>query len=226
MKAKYALIGFLFLTMFAFATMAQAATYSLGVTKGQETVWEIKVIDEDKLEDVGIKDISDYSDGDKVGMQSKSKVTDIEEKSDYWVITYDSWDWTDKNFETKADDEDKTTKIYKDPKDVGGSSAVISGAATPVADYLKAIDWDKDFEVSGTTVKSVGYDLGGKSDLFVSATYDSNTGGLSDLKYLNEDDEICYEYGTTGIPGYELPVLLGIVGISTIGLIYLVMRKR
>ncbi len=227
MKAKYALFGFILFSMLAFTTMVQAASYSIGVSAGTETTYEVKTVDNSGLKDCGIDDLGDFTDGDKVGDKCKTVVTKVEEEDDYWKITYDSWDWTSKDFKSDPDDEDKSYKIKKDPDDVSGSYPQISGCAKDVAKYIKAIDWNDDYEIDGTTVTSDGIDLGlGGDKIKVSVTYDSNTGLVSSFRYLNEDDDVLYEYASSSIPGYEVPILLGVVGLTTIGLIYLVMKKK
>ncbi|MFX1257244.1 MAG: hypothetical protein ACFFAN_05270, partial [Promethearchaeota archaeon] len=57
-------------------------------------------------------------------------------------------------------------------------------------------------------------------------TWDENTGWLSLYQLMNDDEEVIYEVAAAGaIPGYELPILLGVTAAFTIGLIYVIRKK-
>ncbi|MFX1260010.1 MAG: hypothetical protein ACFFAN_19345 [Promethearchaeota archaeon] len=57
-------------------------------------------------------------------------------------------------------------------------------------------------------------------------TFDENTGLMSLYQIMNDDDEVIYELAAvSAIPGYELPILLGITASFIIGLVYIVRRK-
>ncbi|MFX1258260.1 MAG: hypothetical protein ACFFAN_10395, partial [Promethearchaeota archaeon] len=52
-------------------------------------------------------------------------------------------------------------------------------------------------------------------------TFDENTGLMSLYQLMNDDEEIIYELAAvSAIPGYELPILLGITAVFIIGLVY------
>ncbi|MBD3256097.1 MAG: hypothetical protein GF383_13455 [Candidatus Lokiarchaeota archaeon] len=88
-----------------------------------------------------------------------------------------------------------------------------------------------DFEWTTTDVKDVPgspYEEGReqKEDYEIVITY-GDTGSRSKIEYIT-DDEVFYsiEGLAPAIPGYEIPVILAIAGLMTIGLIYAVLRKR
>ncbi|MFX1258712.1 MAG: Loki-CTERM sorting domain-containing protein [Promethearchaeota archaeon] len=44
---------------------------------------------------------------------------------------------------------------------------------------------------------------------------------------MNDDDEVLYEYSrVSAIPGYELPILLGITAAFVIGIIYIIRKRK
>jgi len=58
-------------------------------------------------------------------------------------------------------------------------------------------------------------------------TYDTQSGFLTQFQIIDEDGTVIYEYGLSQfIPGYEIPLILGITGIIIIGLIYIVKKRN
>ncbi len=98
-----------------------------------------------------------------------------------------------------------------------------------VVKFLDKIDgWkENDHEEWKTKDNTVIHDSIFQEETFVEIfTYDTDTGFLVEYQIIDEDGAIIYKYGLTQvIPGYELPFILGITGISIIGLIYIMKRK-
>ena len=53
-------------------------------------------------------------------------------------------------------------------------------------------------------------------------------GFMSNYKVWNDDRELVLEIALQAltIPGYDIPILLGVMGVSVVGVIYVIMRKR
>ena len=99
-----------------------------------------------------------------------------------------------------------------------------------VVKFLDEIEeWkeDDDHEEWKTRDNTVIHDSIFDEETFVEVfIYDTENGFLVGYKIFDEDGELVYEYGLSDvIPGYEIPLILGITGIFTIGLIY-IMKKR
>jgi hypothetical protein len=107
--------------------------------------------------------------------------------------------------------------------------------AKPIDDYCKALkkavdpdDWKYDDE------NNYWYtELEGEKDYYIYAEVSEDYGAISAIEYRTDkmDDEdgetIWRKEGLAPfIPGYELPVLFVITGLSAIGLIYIVMKKK
>ncbi len=244
MKPKTFMLTFVVFSLFTLSVMvqaAQAAAYSIEIKKGDKFVWEIKsfnkalsdkVFGEDSVEDLlNAKDID-------VGATTQNVIKEVEEEDDYWLLTYDDWDFTmkQKDLEDDADDKDVEKKIYKDPADLGKNVVPIFLAdyiPTDAASYLKKIDWADDTEVNGLTItQSVekadlkAFWSGADEDAKFQFVFASN-GVKVTTRYLSDKGEVILEIGFKGnIPGYEIPVLLGLTAISTVGLIYLILKKK
>lgn len=109
--------------------------------------------------------------------------------------------------------------------------------------FLSGLDWEDDWSSSGFTIThegSNGYIIYQWYGIFVAIgmmyedcteiwTYDSNYGALIGYKLLNNVGSVVYEFTIeleTQIPGFELPVLLSITAITTVCLVYVLMKKK
>ena len=90
---------------------------------------------------------------------------------------------------------------------------------TPVADYLTAIAT----ALTGYTASGTTLTMGDTTNGIVS-TYDAGSGLITSYKYY-VSGVLVLDLSSGGIPGYDLPILLGITAIGVIGMIY-VMRKK
>ncbi|MEJ2293472.1 MAG: hypothetical protein P8Y23_01740, partial [Candidatus Lokiarchaeota archaeon] len=124
---------------------------------------------------------------------------------------------------------------------VQDGAAYFAQLPTPVAQYLGAIIWHPKWQNIGNTVvhNAVIGDFGINLDLSFFTyfhnctetwTWDSTYGAWIGYKLVANSTTI-YEFsvelpGTAEIPGFDLAILLGITGFGSIGLVYLVMKKR
>jgi len=113
-KKTYVQLTLLFLLFNYFIVInAVAVDYSLDIDKDSNWIWRVDEYDEETYKDIFMKD-ADFDEDD----QQQIKVTDIDNRDEKWVISYDRWDYTDNtdDFSDQADDE-KFKTVYKDPKD-------------------------------------------------------------------------------------------------------------
>ncbi|MFX1394031.1 MAG: hypothetical protein ACFFAH_10695 [Promethearchaeota archaeon] len=253
MKEKLLLLGFIFLNILILSAVVHAANdseYSFGINKDMEITLEVKTFDKDGLKDI----FSDRWDevipeeADEVGMRYRIKVIKVDKDAeidlgilgeyDAYGIEADVWEWTKGEFAEDPTDEEKEIVWFKDPEDINDAYEVVGGYAyniimpfvpISVVKFLDEIDeWKEDKQEEWKTKDNmVIHDSIFDEENFVEIyIYDTNNGFLTEYKIKNEDGVIIYEYGLSQfIPGYEIPLLLGIIGISVIGLIYIMKKK-
>ena len=255
MKTKYFLLGFILSHIILFSTIAQVradTSYSLGMKKDTEIILEVKIVDKSELKDVLGHDSWEScipEDADTVGMKQKIKVTAIMENAeinlgvigeyDAFGFEADIWEWTIEEFDAEPDEEEFEIVWFEDPEDINDAYKVVDGYAydiimpfvpIDVVKYLDEIDeWEENrYEEWRTKENMVIHDSIYDEENFLEVyTYDTENGFLTRYQIIDEDGAVIYEYGLLSeiIPGYELPLILGIIGIFTIGLIY-IMKKR
>ena len=141
-------------------------------------------------------------------------------------------------FDEEPDEDEFEIVWFQDPEDlddaydpVGGYAFDVTMPFVPidVVKYLDEIDeWkEDDNEEWKSKDNTVIHDSIFDEETFVeNFIYDTENGFLVGYKIFDEDGVLVYEYGLSDvIPGYEIPLILGITGIFTIGLIY-IMKKR
>ena len=160
--------------------------------------------------------------GASVGDKRKINITDITVETDYFTIDYDDWDMISKgeSFNATAD-HSIWDDIYKDPSDP--FMYIDLFVLTPVSDYLAAFagansntssSGNKVIETIGSIQSISTFDSNGVLSKFegkVSGTvmYVLSRGGGS----------------SSGIPGYDLPLLIGLAAITSVGIIYILKKK-
>ena len=221
-KTQYFLIGFLLLSVFAFASMVKAADYEVGVAENDEFTWTVKSLDKEAYEDLTGEEYDD-SEGDK----SKIQITKVETKDEEAIITFDSWDTTSESFSEEPDDKDQemTLKLSKDDISNYTAYGLIYTRIIPTSpsDYIAAAVEeanDDDVSAEGSTLTITGDTIKlfftNDKESSVKVTF-NNKGVLSTRQLLDADNKVVAELGLAGgIPGYELPLLLGITGIFSI----------
>jgi hypothetical protein len=201
MKSKKILFGFLLLTIFAISMMTAAnAVTTIGVKIGDSYTWQVKTLD------------PSYPAGSiRQGDEAKMTITNIVESGAGWTINYAYWSFGVPFSGSGASSSDF---LPKDP--TSWSIGLICGL--PVADYLTAA-YGSTFASGNKLIFAIGV-------YSEEITYDTSTGVMSDMKY-SEGGKVMFEIALVpAIPGYELSILLGVSAISTIGLIYIVMKKK
>ncbi len=252
MKIKCFLIGIflIHIILLSTAVQVQAANYSMGLKKDTEIILEVKTFDKDGLKDVfgdGWKEAVP-EDADEAGLRSKIIIREVDKDAkidlgilgdyDAFGIEADIWEWTDGEFDEEPDEDEFEIVWFQDPEDLDDAYDVVGGYAydvtmpfvpIDVAKYLDEIDeWrESDYEEWKTKDNMVIHDSIFDEENFVEIfIYDTENGFLVGYKIIDEDGELIYEYGLSQvIPGYEIPIILSITGIFTIGLIY-IMKKR
>jgi len=109
---------------------------------------------------------------------------------------------------------------------------------TSVAQYLGALVWEPGWQnVANTIVHTAlegsfifGTAIQYLEDCTEIWTYDSTYGAWIGYQILDNESNIIYKFSIElaipGIPGFELSIFLGITGITSIGMIYVVMKKK
>jgi len=249
MKAKYFLLGFLLLTMFAFSGMVRAADYEIGFEEDDEFIWDCTICNEEEMEDIFTKDWDAEGVSEDIEKGKKMKIVITETNDDlkgYSSVTgknetalgvkFDWWTWTDNGDDWGDEDyEDVGYYLLADPDHYPEIYFVtlipFPWFPIPVEEYLDELDLYKWYDVDGNKLTceidegelEEGYP---EEDFTMEATY-NDKGIMSKMIIFNDDDEVILKAVISGIiPGYELPILLGVAAISTIGLIYLYKKKR
>ena len=132
-------------------------------------------------------------------------------------------------------------KIPEDPEEYGPMVPglelffigffIYTGVPSPADDWLEDIDWaDVDADDSVLTYE---YDssLNPLLDEDYEIVWTWDTDGVYQGSEAIVDGDTIYEIALKKsflerIPGYELPILLGITAMSTVGLIYIIMKKK
>ena len=196
MKSKNFLLGFMLLSAVAFGLMVETR----GVT------YYNKVTDGTVVTLTGTYNTVSYS--------IKYTASGVTSNSITWGISITAAG-------VEAPSGSVTQTLLADPSTETSWDVLTGDVSCPsdVADYLSKVATAIGATASGTTI-TIGDSTNGEV-----ATYDANTCLCTSLKYY-VSGVLVYELSAPGIPGYELPVLLGIMAISTIGLIFIIRRKK
>ncbi len=240
------MIGLVILSMFSLYTSIQAAEkieYKLGAAKGTEITLQVKIINEEKLEEVLGADWEDgisLKDAVEINAKQKIVVKEVDASMDFDVPLFgsqkgigykiDKWEWTTESFEAEADEEDYSIAWFENPdelndmyKYLGGFSGIIPFVPAPVDEFLSNIEYKRNW---GCSDNSVIY-LGNVEEKFTAIyTYDKGTGFLSSYIIKDAEDTIIYEVGSsTLVGGYFFFVFLGISGLTIVGIITIFQKK-
>ena len=167
--------------------------------------------------------------GSSLGDKHKINITDITEESDYFEVKYNSWDWISEgeSFNSTADDS-YWTNLYRDPSNVHMGDPFYF-VLTPVSDYLDA------FAEANYGYSSSGIKLYESFELFLyTYTYDVNgvllkyeaATGITEAEPGGTVVYVLFRTGSSsGIPGYDLPILIGLTTIAGVSILYIVKKK-
>lgn len=177
-------------------------------------------------------------------------------ETEMFIVTLDWWDGVgsegyysepdlkgdEKDITNSTDDEGLVLYIYTDPEDLNAVTnnsvswmyCVTEFIPTPVSEYLDEIEWEDEANAEYSSEENIvtfegkiGSDEDGDEvEGFKKWTY-NNQGVLQSFEVLDEEEELLYKLGTGGfIPGYSIPIFLGFLVFTSLGLIYIVMKKR
>ncbi|MGV9174188.1 MAG: hypothetical protein ACOC35_16695 [Promethearchaeia archaeon] len=237
-KTKNFLIGFLLLSALAFTSTVMAADFEMGVDEGEEATYEVLTVDEDKYETATGDEYNSTENGNK-GEKSKVKLTALDVEDDKATLKIDIWDFTDGEFGEDRDDNYTISDIPLNEEDFTNTTlyfAFMRIIPTPVTNWLEAAEseaaeiFTANATIDGTVITLKGSNLMNQwedEEGYQERTY-NDKGILSSQKMVDSDDNVFYEITLVGefIPGYELPLLLGMTGIFSVGLIYTIMKRK
>jgi len=253
LKAKYFVLGLLIFSSIAFSSSVQAAGYELAIKEDDEFIWTLNTLDENGMQDIWG---DNWDDDDmwrhaEQGARMKAEIDKVDDKDSdtysditYLTYEYDVWyfdDYEGDKFGTK--DDDGTVYLYSNPKDDYDTVKVQKESLYPsqyawiwpvdTEDYWSDIgDYWADFvKIKGLTIEmefeedDIRWNAVIQEDCKIILTY-NNDGVLQNAKILDNDDDVVAEWSLGFIPGYELPILLGITAIFSLGIIYVVLKKK
>ena len=216
-----------------FVVNVKAVDYNLELASDANLIWKVEEFDEDRYEELitfytGIE--PDFEEDD----QRQIRVTNIDERTDKWVITYDLWEYTDDDRDfSEEPDKEKYRTVYKNPGDQEDKLLFpedIVGMWVVPSPYINYIEELRDKE------NNPGIDIGVEDDKLIAkdpieeATYEievtyGNDGLAEKIEYIDDDEDTFLEIRLLEeeIPGYHLFIFVLIAGI--IGSIIIWKRK-
>ena len=229
-KKTYFQLALLFLLFNYFIVInAVAVDYSLDIDKDSNWIWRVDEYDEETYKDIFIED-ADFDEDD----QQQIKVTDIDNRNEKWVISYDRWDYTDNtdDFSDPPDDE-KFKTVYKDPEDQAddildlGDIANMWIVPSPYVSYIEEfrdefdnpiidISVEDDKLIAKYAIETAKYEL--------EIEY-GDDGLAEEIEYIDEDGDTFVKIVLIReeIPGYNLfLIILLICGVISL----IIWRKR
>ncbi len=194
--------------------------------------------------------ITDVSSADDLG--PSNDIDGWELDGWYWKTNTEGWQTDESKFEDPDSDEIiefSAWPLYKDAKDYGTLieflwldyftiyTFMFTGVPTNVEDWLGDLDFESDVWDHDELTLTFEWDNGDYHPLYKSLADDlteswtwTDKGEFQVYELVAGDIEIYQLRLKPGlfdsIPGYEMPLLLGIVGASAIGLIYLISKRN
>jgi hypothetical protein len=220
------LILFNFFFIAVFTINASGVEYSIDVNENDTFIWKVEKFDQDTYEAIFIGEKIEFEEDDL----KKYQIIDIDKSTEYWKISYYSWDYTDdsSDFEYDADEEEKY-KIYRDPEDQADDILFIEEIIEmwlipiPYTNYLE--DFKDEFDHQIIRVYIEGDSLIAKisateeipATYEVELTYDVN-GVMEKLEYYDQNGDEILEIvlQKEAIPGYDVILIYGIIIICGI----------
>ncbi|MFW9969640.1 MAG: Loki-CTERM sorting domain-containing protein [Candidatus Odinarchaeota archaeon] len=130
--------------------------------------------------------------------------------------------------------------IYSIPYNISmhTAGAFMAQLPTDVEQYLGALIWEPKWENIGNTVvhhaEALDYNVPLYSFQYLENctetwTYDKTYGAWIGYSIKDDANNVIYEFSIElpgGIPGYEIPLIIGVAGMAIISVIYVVMKKK
>jgi len=211
---------------------SRAVEYELGVGENDTFIWEVEKYDE-KTYAQYFSEEPDFTQG----VSRKYEITNIEEKSEYWEVEYEIWEYTfDTDKFTEDPDDEESKKIYQSPSDQAEKIYTIDDlldlwmVPTPLTNYLESFRDDFENEIINLYVDDNGvltakYAFSNiEYEIKIAYTLD---GVIETIEYITMDGDKFVKinlYRET-IRG-DLLLLIPIIGITCFTLIYIVMKKK
>ena len=225
MKRKtYLQIALLFVLFnYIFVINAVAVDYNIEINENNNFIWKVEEYDEDTYKNIFLEE-ADFDKDD----QQQIKITNIDTRDNKWVISYDSWDYTDDpdDFSGPPDDE-KIKTVYKDPKDQADEILDLEDipkmwiVPTPYINYIE--DFRDDFDNPIIDISVEDDKLIAKYAI-ETAKYEieieyGNDGLATEIEYIDADGDTFVRITSVreSIPGYNLLLIFllicGVIGI-------------
>lgn len=231
MKKKiYFEVALLLILINYFTVMNAVATeYTLDVNENTNWIWRVDKYDEDTYKDIFLKG-ADFDEGD----QQQIKITNIDNRDEKWVISYDRWDYTDNTDDFSGPPDDQKIKtVYKDPEDLADNILDLDDIANMwivPSPYIRYIEEFRDDFNNPIIDVSIEDDKLVAKYKIETAKYEiemkyGDDGMLEKIEYIdnNGDTFVKIVLLRQEIPGYDLFLIILIV-FGVIGLIF--WRKR
>jgi hypothetical protein len=228
-KKVYFKFALLFILINYFVVInAVAVEYTLDIDEDTNWIWRVDEYDEETYNDIFIED-AEFDEDD----QQQIKVTDIDNRDEKWVISYERWDYTDNtdDFSDQPDDE-KYKTVYKDPEDQADDILDledIAGMWIVASPYVRYIEEFRDefdnpiIDVSIEDDKLVAKYAIETAQYEIEIEY-GDDGLAEEIEYIDEDGDTFVKIVLLReeIPGYSLPLIILLI----CGVISLIIWKK
>ncbi|MFO8020190.1 MAG: hypothetical protein R6U96_16315 [Promethearchaeia archaeon] len=222
-------IGCIILYTTIFSPFAFSIESSIDVTEGEEFIWKVETFKEEIYNTYFTED-ADFIEG----VQEKKAITGIEERSEYWEVSFEYWNYTlNTDKLTEEADSKKSYIIYKDPEVQANKTLTIEDILnlwlipTPISNYLT--EYRDHFNISyvalTTTDNGVTYVIS-PVDYEIQIQYTPN-GVAKNIKYVETDGNVFVEIGLYSelIHGYPLlPLLISV--LAALSYLFIWMRIK
>lgn len=196
------------------------ATYAIGVSEGDEMIYEIATVDEDGLETIfGRSWVMIFGERSVEGAKCKYIVRKIIKETYGWVIDMNYWDWTAGEFNVEPDVIGLQARVSEDPL-VASAKTISLIVPLTVESYLR-IRYDRNINAD---VQNNGVSI---YDTYrFEADYGENTGVMTSLRYVYLGDTVWEMRQSTSIPSFS-PLIIFLVSITAIiGMIGIMIKQR
>lgn len=195
-------------------------TYTCEAKIGDEYIYKITKLNADWVNWTGLN----------LGDKEKIKITDITEDTYVYTIEYDKWDFISSNesFGATADHQEWDNVFkYEYYFYLQRYPFLLYFVLSPVSTYLSEYaEVHANYSSSGNVLSINDYRV---EDVII--TYDSN-GIASKIQYSYQYSNSTTAFyvlsragSSSSIPGYDLPILIGITAIASVSIIYIVKKK-
>lgn len=208
--------------------IASDIDYQLGVSKNDDFIWKVNKFDETTYNKY-FSEKADFKQGDS----KKYTITNIDEKSDKWVIDFDVWDYTtDEEHFTEDPDKKESLDVYKNPADQADQIIIIDDILelwvipTPYSYYLEGLRDNFDDKIINIYVDDTGLDVKyafSNIEYEIKITYTLD--GVADtIKYIESNGNIFVEINLYRETIVSYLLFLPLIGIIT--LVYISFLKK